>query len=98
MRTVDAIECGWTHDTGRQQRFAPLSTNVIFAGLLGMRPMTDGLKLAAGESLERISGARTGTPRELLAGGLMTAWEHLEKGARHLAMLRGAKSGAPEPE
>lgn len=59
-----------------------MSTNVLFAGLLGgiglfllgMRLMTDGLKLAAGESLKRILGAWTGTPlRGLLAGGLMTA-------------------------
>ena len=42
--------------------------------LLGMRLMTDGLKLAAGESLKRILATGTGTPlRGLLAGGLMTA-------------------------
>jgi phosphate:Na+ symporter len=42
--------------------------------LLGMRLMTDGLKLAAGESLKHILGTWTRTPwRGFLAGGLVTA-------------------------
>lgn len=59
-----------------------MSVTAILAGLLGgiglfllgMRLMTDGLKLAAGESLKRILATGTGTPvRGLLAGALMTA-------------------------
>jgi phosphate:Na+ symporter len=42
--------------------------------LLGMRLMTDGLKLAAGESLKRILAEGTRTPaRALVAGGAVTA-------------------------
>ena len=42
--------------------------------LLGMRLMTDGLRLAAGESLKHILGTWTRTSwRGLLAGGLVTA-------------------------
>jgi phosphate:Na+ symporter len=42
--------------------------------LLGMRLMTDGLKLAAGESLKHVLARWTRTPwRGVLAGGLLTA-------------------------
>jgi phosphate:Na+ symporter len=42
--------------------------------LLGMRLLSDGLKLAAGDSLKRILATGTRTPaRALLAGGLVTA-------------------------
>jgi phosphate:Na+ symporter len=57
--------------------FVPLAAGLlggIGLFLLGMRLMTDGLKLAAGESLKRVLGRWTSThARGLVAGALITA-------------------------